>query len=178
MWYFKQISFWVFLSLWTLQHGMYSRFDNLSEVILVSHLWGIIVILLLSECQTTKWHGSSCPSQGSSCHSTTCDNNATCLASCSIVLTDLHLHSTKWIWTQTSARKASLESHCWITWSNVWFVISYFINDNTGKGRNCCSVMGLYKKLMQYINARIYRERFGAHFSLHNLFSHRTGKGN
>ena len=39
----------------------YSRFDNLSEVILVGHLWGIVVILLLPECQTTKWHGSSCP---------------------------------------------------------------------------------------------------------------------
>lgn len=52
-----------FKSVFTHQHYnmKYSRFDNLSEVILVGHLWGIVVILLLPECQTTKWHGSSCP---------------------------------------------------------------------------------------------------------------------
>lgn len=48
---------------------MYSRFDNLSQVILVGHLWGIVIILLLSECQTTKWHGSACP-RGRECPAT------------------------------------------------------------------------------------------------------------
>lgn len=48
---------------------IYSRLDDLSEVILVGHLGGAVVILLLPECQTTKWHGSLCPRQGASCHS-------------------------------------------------------------------------------------------------------------
>lgn len=57
---------------------IHSRFDDLSEVILVGHLWGTVVFLLLPKCQTTKWHGSSCPSQGRSCHNTACQQRATC----------------------------------------------------------------------------------------------------
>lgn len=49
---------------------VYSRLDDLSQVILVGHLWGAVVILLLPECQTTEWHGSSCPRQGASCRNT------------------------------------------------------------------------------------------------------------
>lgn len=49
---------------------VYSRLDDLSEVILVGHLGGAVVILLLPECQTTKWHGSLCPPQGGSCQNT------------------------------------------------------------------------------------------------------------
>lgn len=53
------------ISMW-----VYSRLDDLSEVILVGHLWGAVVILLLPKCQTTKWHGSSRPRQGASCQNT------------------------------------------------------------------------------------------------------------
>lgn len=55
---------------WHPQSGVYSRLDDLSEVILVGHLGGAVVVLLLPECQTTKWHGSLCPGQGASCQST------------------------------------------------------------------------------------------------------------